>query len=378
MRVFFALVACCAVGCDKPGTTATDLAFADDLVENPDLTPAFMPVSPPPLPIIPNQGGPIIASPEIVTLTWMSDPIAADLEAFDDWEVTSTFWKDLMGEWGVGPGTHLAHYRNPSPAPAVLDEAAVQTLINDAVGAGAIPSPAPSRIYTIYPPSGTTVTQSGLYSGCIDFQAYHSSFDFSGTLAIYAVAPRCSATQGFSATDYTTWGMSHEVMEASSDPNFRNPAWLINKQSLATPELGENADLCAGHPTKIEGHEVTRNYSNVAARAGDRPCVPAPAGPMFGVFPDPAEVTIAPGGSATVTLRLYSTAPMPAFNLRAVARSNQLVVSLSKKSGTNGDTVTLMLLAGGNWIETPGANLVDLYAFTSDYTTRRDLIVHAP
>jgi hypothetical protein len=165
-------------------------------------------------------------------------------------------------------------------------------------------------------------------------------------------------------------------MEAASDPDWKHPAWRIDQQTLATPELGENADLCTGHPTKIEGHEVTRNYSNVAAMAGQRPCVPAPDGPMFGAFADPPEITVQPGASATVKVRLYSTAPMAPFKLRALPRSKDLTATLDVSSGQNGSVATLTLAASASWIETPGANLVDLYAIISGYQTRRNLIVH--
>ena len=375
--VCFLLVA----GCGSDGGGA-DLSSAVDLADVPDLgttdLATFTPVLPPSLPIIPNHGGPVIASPQIVSLTWQSDSIAADLEAFDDWQVTSTFWSDLMAEWGVGPGTHAGSYRNPNPAPATLDEAAVTTLIDSAVTAGVVPTPTASIIYTIYPPSGTTVTQSGSFMGCVDFQAYHSVTTVKGKQAFYAIAPRCATTSGLSALDFTTWGMSHEVMEAASDPDPKLPAWLINTQSPTTPELGENADLCTGHPTKIQGHEVTRNYSNVAAMAGTRPCVPAPAGPMFGVFADPGEVTITPGTQTTVTVRFYSTAPLAAFPISAVARSADLTVALSRTTGKNGDTATLTITAAAGYVEYPGANLVDLRAISSGYQTRHNLIVHTP
>jgi hypothetical protein len=345
-----------------------------DLAESPDL--GFAPVSPPPLELVENHGGPVVASPEIITITWQSDPLAAELESFDDWEVTSSFWKDIMGEWGVGPGTHLASWRNPSPAPMTLDEAAIQTMISDAVAAGAVPSPSPSRIYTIYAPSGTTVTELGSYQGCVDFQAYHSSFPFGSTLAIYAVTPRCTDTQGFTALDYTTWGMSHEVMEASNDPDINHPAWVNLTQSDTTPVPGESADLCTGQPMKIDGHEVTRNYSNLAAMNGERPCVPAPTGPMFGVFPDAPELLVASGGSATITLHLYATAPMPPFTVAAYPESTQLTAKLSKQVGQNGDTITLTLTAGSGWSATE-PNLVDIYGVISGYQTRRSLIARS-
>jgi hypothetical protein len=351
-----------------------DLALAADLALLADLAPPFVPVSPPPLAQVPNHGGPVVASPHIITLSWQGDPIGANFEAFDDWMVTSSFWKATMVEWGVGPGVHAASYRAPSPAPSTLDEVAIDNLITTAAASGLIPSPSPSNIYTVYPPSGTTVTELGAYTGCVDFQGYHS---ITPSGAIFAVAPRCSNTSGLSATDYITWGMSHEVMEASSDPDASHPAWVITTQTPSTPLLGETADLCEGQPVTIEGHLVTRNYSNVAAIQGQRPCVPAPPGPMFGAFANPVAISLAAGTKMQLVLTLYSTAPTKPFTIIPIPRSSNLTVSVSPKSGQNGDSVTLTVTASANYIDQPQLNLIDLFAaLPNDYTTQHELIVH--
>jgi hypothetical protein len=176
--------------------------------------------------------------------------------------------------------------------------------------------------------------------------------------------------------DWVTWGSSHELMEAASDPVFDKPAWAIREQSVATPELGENADLCSGNPTKVEGHQVTRNWSNVAAAKGERPCVPAPPGPGFGVFADPPEITLAPGKSTTVKVRAWSSAPMDAFRVLPYALSPSLTAKLSAGTASNGDELTLTVTADTDWVEQPGANLVSLYVLLPDYSSRTSLIVH--
>jgi hypothetical protein len=197
-------------------------------------------VTPPPLPVIPNQGGPILAKPETVTITWNGDSLAAGLEAFDAWWVTSATWKTMMAEWGVGAGTYAGAVRLTTAAPASLGEADVAALLRAGFTAGTIPPPNGSRIYMIYPPASTEVTSFGA-KGCDAFQAYHYSVDIAAngatpaTKAYYSVTPRCASTQGMSALDYVTWGASHEVMEAASDPQFDHPAWRIDSQSLGRP-----------------------------------------------------------------------------------------------------------------------------------------------
>lgn len=339
-------------------------------------------VTAPALPLVPNQGGPILASPEIVTVTWSGDPVAADLEAFDAWWAPSATWKTIMAEWGVGAGTYVASARLTSAAPATLSDDDLHVLLQSLFDAGKLPAPNGRRIYMIYPPAGTVVTSFGA-AGCDAFQAYHSAVDVTATdagpaaKAIYAVTPRCSDTSGLSALDFTTWGSSHEAMEAASDPIAAQPAWRIDTQSLATPELGENADLCTGQPVKIQGHMITRNWSNVAAKAGERPCVPAPPGPMFGLFADPGAVTVKPGTKTTVSLHAYSATPYPSFAVGVFAADPALTATLSAKKAADGDVVTLTLSASSAYVEQAGTNLVFLEAQSSDYTTKRHLIVHA-
>ena len=336
--------------------------------------------SPPPRPIIPNQGGPVIATPEIVTVTWKGDPIASNLLAFDQWMVASPFFSTMMAEWGVSAGTHDGELSVATPAPAMLDDTAIQIMLQDAITQGTVPPANGSRIYTVYPPLGTTVVQSG-YLGCTDFQAYHESFSATlpsgeSALAVYVVTPRCANTGGMTPTDFTTWGASHEVMEASSDPNALAPAWVNLQQTPAAPQLGESADFCLGTPFQIDGYTVTRNYSNVAAMAGERPCVPAPPGPMFGAFTSPDSVALAPGASTTIPVYLYATGPLPQFQVAVQPFAPALHATLDKASGVAGDVLSLTISADANYVEMPGQNLIEVASISNGYPTYRFVIVH--
>ena len=329
------------------------------------------------LELVPNNGGPIIKSPQLVSVTWKTDDLAANLVAFDTWLPTSSFFTTMMAEWGVGAGSYGGAYSVDTAAPPMMDDAAVQALLTDAITLGKVPAPNGSRIYMVYPPKGTIVQSFGT-NGCSDFQAYHGSFQYAGeggiALAVYSVTPRCADTFGMTPTDFTTWGASHEVMEASSDPDATKPTWVILNQTPSTPQPGENADLCGGHPTKVEGHMVTRNYSNVAAKAGARPCVPAPAGPMFGIYASPTAVKIAPGTSIEVPVYAYADGPLPAFTVTAYASTPALTVSLGVKTAAAGDTLTLKIAASSAFTGAPGENIVSLYASSNGYSVTRQLL----
>jgi hypothetical protein len=43
----------------------------------------------PPQQLIPNQGGPILQAPSVITVTWSGDPLATQLQAFDAWLIGS-------------------------------------------------------------------------------------------------------------------------------------------------------------------------------------------------------------------------------------------------------------------------------------------------
>jgi hypothetical protein len=372
-----------AAGGDDDGGVAGDSGAAP--VEAGGDATADAHVDAPPRPEIPNNGGPVVASPEIVTISWQGDPLSDGLEAFDDWLVASATWTTMMGEWGVGAGKHLGSWRVPSAAPMTLDDTDVRKLLVQAFADGSIPPPNGSRVYTVYPPAGTDVTSFGA-KGCAAFQAYHSSFEVASSgdggapaLAIYAITPRCDggAAYGMQPLDYVTWGQSHEIMEAASDPDVAHPTWLILAQTAETPEPGENADLCTGNPVRVDGHMITRNYSNAAAAHGARVCVPAPAGPDFGGFVDPDEITVKPGEQRTVDVLLYANGPMPAFTFTAYAASRDLTVTQDKKTGTDGDVVKVTIAAAPTYIEQRGQNLVLLFASAQGYASRRALIVHA-
>ncbi len=326
---------------------------------------AFTPAPHPPQLVLPNQGGKILAAPEIVTVTWPGDPLAAELAAFDDWIGKSSYWTTIAGDYGVGAATHPATFVAPAAAPAALDDADVQQLLLDAIANGTLRAPTAGSIYTVYPPAGTTVTSFGA-AGCQDFQAYHfSTVTPGGTPVVYAVTPRCAFTQKLAPIDHVTWGSSHEIVEAATDPFYAAPAY--RQDDPAAGQMGENADLCTGFPLRIENHTVTANWSIKAAKADERPCVPASPGPMFGVATPSTTPSLAKGASTDLPVTLYSNAPMAAFEVFAYAETEAVTATLSKKSGENGDALTLHVKA--NATAPSGDVRAYLYAQTADYHT---------
>jgi hypothetical protein len=353
---------------DEAGSTMKDGGGFGDA--QPD-GPAFTPAAHPPQMILPNQGGPTLLDPEIVTVTWPGETLASELAAFDDWIGKSSYWTIIASDYGVRAATHPASWVAPAAAPLTLDDADIQKVLLDGIAAKTLRAPTPNTIYTVYPPAGTAVTSFGA-TGCVEFQAYHyATTTPDGTAVVYAVTPRCAFTQKLTPLDFTTWGSSHEIVEAATDPFYDRPAYRQDDPTKG--QLGENADLCTGFPLRIEGHTVTANWSIKAAKADERPCVPAAPGPMFGLAPASTAITIAKGASQDVAVTAYSNAPMGAFSIFAYAETEGVTARLSAQNGTNGDALVLQVTAPAS--APSGLVSLYLYAETPDYHTTSSLTV---
>src|SRR5262249_40514921 len=64
-------------------------------------SPAFRPD----VPLLKNNGGHVLSSPVIVAVTWQDNANTATYEALVDKIGSTAYWKDVVGEYGVGPAT---------------------------------------------------------------------------------------------------------------------------------------------------------------------------------------------------------------------------------------------------------------------------------
>jgi hypothetical protein len=210
-----------------------------------DMAP-FIAVAHAPLIQIPDQGGPRLANPSLVTVTWPGDPLVDALRAFGAWIPQSQYW-NMLSEYGVSTGTQAASVELSGAAPASLDAAQIITLLRTGIASGLVPPPVPNRLYVVYGPPATTITN-GTYVGCQQFVGFHDSTP-PGTdpVLVYAIVPRCP-TPGMTDLAVTTWTASHEIAEAATDPRDDLPAWTTKPTDLRTPHGGEIGDLCLGFP----------------------------------------------------------------------------------------------------------------------------------
>jgi hypothetical protein len=279
------LTTACSASSDDAASGQADFKAA-----RADATPAF-PYS---LPQVQNRGGPTLARPTFVSITFDGDPMRGDVETFTSHLAGSSYWKTIGADYGVGAaaaGTpiHVAD----APASEVEDSSIGDWLVKQLDGALD-----PSAIYAIYYPAGTTISL-GDQKSCTDFGAFHDSVDApDGTTIIYAVMPRCdvyktAADVTIMGEDFVTFSASHELLEAATDPQPAKPAFTgVDPAHQLWGDVfnSEVGDLCArgqqwAVPPNDVGYKVQRMWSNAAAKAGHDPCIPEVSKVYFNAVP---------------------------------------------------------------------------------------------
>lgn len=241
-----------------------------------------------------NNGGDVLESPVIVTVTWNADPNQATFEKFGDAIGGSKYWASVTSEYGVGPGIsgEANHVRIADAPPAQMSDQDLQKYVADhAAEAGGWPRPATGNVvYILYLPTSTALMLSGRSACQQGVGGYHDSVKVAGKNTAYAIVPQCGKL------DSVTNAASHELAEAAVDPYPKaKRAWVGFDDNHLAWEIfqqfqSENGDACEfyrdSHMTDAEvGFAVQRQWSNASAKAGHDPCVPALANPYFNVTP---------------------------------------------------------------------------------------------
>ncbi len=380
-----------------------------------DTYPAF----PPDVGQILNNGGLVLKSPVIVAITWNGDPSQGTFDSFADTVGETSYWKATCTEYGVGSAACGAvnHVHLSTAAPAQVTDQDVQNLVlanagavattagvasdagTDAEAADAAadgetgpawPAATSETIYAFFLPPGTslqTQTNGGSTGDACSagIGGYHDQVTVGGVTTSYAVVPSCSFPGGNPAAQQTTMSMSHELIEAVTDPHPRdnNPGYVGFDDAHFSFDWfqefsDEVGDACEFFDSSFyEDQETTpvafdywvqRTWSNKSGLAGHDPCVPAPSTPYFNVTPLnlqmvgmvlPAQLSstgkaqpfqtkglhVAVGQSATLALGFYSDAPTGGpwtlgYSLGSPVLSQKptyLTVSLDRTTGQNGD-----------------------------------------
>jgi hypothetical protein len=293
-----------------------------------------------PPPLVPSQGGKVLAHPAIVTVTFQDDTNATLAESYGDWVVTSS-WLAAATEYGVGAGTHAAKVKIARAAPTTAARGDVEAIVTEAL-AGITPTP--DTLVAVWFPSTTKLTLSNLVH-CTNFSGYHGETVVMGAPVAFAAIGDCpSYVPALSETENVMRTASHEIIEASTDPLIETaPGWVTLEPANPWSLLGEVGDVCPTSQVVRDGTFLAQRYwSNVAAkkRAGD-PCIPSPAGPTYSTSVAPIEAQIVKPG-ATLTFDLVGAATSPDLGwtvqvkpvLGTLAAAAQLGASAMKDGAT--------------------------------------------
>lgn len=311
----------CLPACGTDGATGADAIVAvDDALVGDAGSDGFVPAPHDRLPQLPDQGGPRLHHPQVVTVTFAGDARNATFEPFAQWIVGSNWLAAVGAEYGVGAGAVAGAVQLKDPAPMTTVSADIETLLAGGVQNGTIPRPAGGlgdALYMIYFPATTSITATFVdgitKQSCVDFGAYHGEVHQGGLDFAYAAMPDCN--EGIDGIESAA---SHEFIEAATDafpitaPAFqlrvdRNSAWF----SAFGFEV-EAGDLCEvpAQTVREAGFVAQRSWSNAAAAAGADPCVPAdPTVAYYATTAADAVQHVAPGGTVEYTLHAFSSAP---------------------------------------------------------------------
>ena len=339
----------------------------------------------PPLPTLETNGGVTLSTPKVwlIFFNYQNNPYPyeAQIQSFAQGVAASkTYWSSMGAEYGVGPFTYAGSTEITDEAPpASIDSQQIDQWMQQKVGAGTFGgAPDPNTIYTIVYPSSTTITlQNG--QSCQSFGGYHADTTAGGVGFPYAVLPTCSNFDGLTGVDAVTGPMSHEWIEASTDPfPMTAPAYNgVDQLHLAWELFGgaEDGDLCIPEPNAFvrssdvvapdggPGFVVQRCWSNALAKASHDPCAPNLAESYFNSAPvlnDNVSVNfgggsvltkgvkIPVGQSKTIEVDLFSDGPAGPWSVQAqdalaMQLGTTMTFSWDKKTGQNGEKLYLTI-----------------------------------
>ncbi|MBL8951626.1 MAG: hypothetical protein JNK82_12665 [Myxococcaceae bacterium] len=233
-------------------------------------------------PVVPNNGGAVLADAELVSVTL--GPDVGQHAAWLRWLVDSGWLTERAGEYGVTRVTFGGALELPAPPAEQTDEqlkASLRTL-----------QPQQGRLYVIWGPPGAAIIDRYGLATCftIPGTGYHEVLD--AEEVPYVVVPGCSSRFGGSVDQVQAMHIdgTRLIINALTNPSPRNaPAFALSDSSNVWFALGvEVGDFCWNRIVQRDGQILLRVWSNSAVLADDEPCLPAPPGPAFGFSVEPA------------------------------------------------------------------------------------------
>jgi hypothetical protein len=294
------------------------------------------------LPGVRSAGGLTLAQPHAIPVfIGANDVREAAMTTFLDAMAGSDYWRATTAEYGVGdlvvdPAVHAT-----GSLPAEMTHLDVKEWLASrfAAGTGFPALGPPGSIYVVFFPPRTVIT-APWGTSCVDYRAYHGEFIAKSRRVAFAAIPRCSSGLSESELDALTRSVSHELIEAATDPFVdSHPAYALPDDRSMGWVLGAGAevtDRCMYEPAAygalVGGRSVARSWSNAAAATGHDPCVPAISGTYFNaepIFPEllalrlgngktaARTITVHVGETRTIDVAPFADGPLAEFTLEA-------------------------------------------------------------
>ncbi len=347
-----------------------DDSAADSAVADASTVDVFQPGPHEPFLQVPNQGGPRLEHPALVTITFAGETRHTDFEQYAQWLVGSNWLTTVGSEYGIGAGTVGGTVQLTDSAPTTpITSADVETYLATGITNGTIPTPAggfANALFLIYYPSTANITTTFvggiMKQNCTDWAAYHGEAHTMGLDFSYAVVADCNTTgQMLTNEQEMEMAASHEIIEAATDAfPITHPAY----QLVADPtsawfsffqfevEIGDLCEIPAIAATET-GHVAQRIWSNASAAAGNDPCIPTdPTVPYFNTSASPATtVHLAPGASQQLELQGWSVAPVANWAISAAVLTPSAfspMIAFGPTEMNNGATSTMTITVPAN------------------------------
>jgi hypothetical protein len=302
-------------------------------------------------PLVPYGNGGVIASPNLVFMTYADDPNQSDLEKYGVWIADGGYLPLVAEQYGVGNGTvqFVSLTDEPPTSLSILDNPFPAYLDNHFSSDPNMPPYAPNNLYVLMLPADWA-DASLFCEFSAGFHMYYSSN--AGNTPLYAVIANCNSEPVTSIEAV----ISHEIVEAATDPF--TTGWVFGSPTEPWFYLsGELADMCESNSIVYSSGPFIGQliWSNEAAADGGIPCQPWPASRTYLSILAPTDMASAPpGGEVEIPLLGWASGPFGSFELQT--QDLQLTPydggflenfltnpRLSSQTISNGTTVTLTL-----------------------------------
>jgi hypothetical protein len=206
-------------------------------------------------------GGPVVTNVNAIPVYWnASVSNQSSITAFYSAVVSSAEMSFLAQysttspKQAIGNGTHGAPFVARQTATSVTDSE-LQSFLTAAFNAGTLPKPSNNNYYPVHFPSGVSIDDGGGNLSCVQFCAYHGTYQYNGQDVYYGVLPDlsqrgCSGGCGASTViNNTTAVASHEFAEMVTDPAIGLATTYGPPLGWYNGTYGEIGDICNGQQT---------------------------------------------------------------------------------------------------------------------------------